>query len=461
MQRSPLLLLVLLLTVSLPAGVVGAGGASPAVGGATDSTAVSGAATDSTAASGAAPASASTAAAATTGRTQASFDRNRVVLRVFENGSARWTFHYRRTLENSTERRNFQSFAEEFNANRTRLYRRFKTDSKGLVREGENVTGREMNATGFSREAYVTNTTFGRPIGVVEMRFVWTGFAVERGDRVIVGDVFDGGLYLGPQQTLVVSPGPNLTFRSVDPEGTLSNATSLRLSDSVTWQGEREFTDNRPRVVFVQADDGNGTTDGTPTVPANGTTVAGENSGDDEGGDGASSGPGSSSESRLPIVLISLGALLVAAAVAALWYREEGDDGGEGPPPAGDGPDPDPHSGAGAGTGGPATGGTTAAGDGPATVGGDGADPGEPTVTDDELLSDEDRVVALIREQGGRMKQVNIVDRTGWSKSKVSMLLSEMEEEGQISKLRVGRENVISLKGHEPDATDSPFGNEE
>jgi len=74
-----------------------------------------------------------------------------------------------------------------------------------------------------------------------------------------------------------------------------------------------------------------------------------------------------------------------------------------------------------------------------------------------ELMTDEDRVVTLIKQNGGRMKQVNIVEETGWSKSKVSMLLSEMETEGTISKLRVGRENIISLRGFEPEAAKSPF----
>lgn len=78
-------------------------------------------------------------------------------------------------------------------------------------------------------------------------------------------------------------------------------------------------------------------------------------------------------------------------------------------------------------------------------------------VPDEELISDEERVVTLLEENGGRMKQVNIVDETGWSKSKVSMLLSDMEDEGTISKLRVGRENIVSLAGHEPDAAGSPF----
>ncbi len=58
------------------------------------------------------------------------------------------------------------------------------------------------------------------------------------------------------------------------------------------------------------------------------------------------------------------------------------------------------------------------------------------------------------------MKQHRIVDETGWSKSKVSVLLSEMEEEGTVSKLRVGRENVVSLDGFEPPAAGSPFDEE-
>jgi hypothetical protein len=32
-----------------------------------------------------------------------------------------------------------------------------------------------------------------------------------------------------------------------------------------------------------------------------------------------------------------------------------------------------------------------------------------------------------------------------------------METNGSISKLRVGRENIISLEGFEPEATKSPF----
>lgn len=70
---------------------------------------------------------------------------------------------------------------------------------------------------------------------------------------------------------------------------------------------------------------------------------------------------------------------------------------------------------------------------------------------DEELLTDRDRIVHLLRENGGRMKQADIVAETGWSKSKVSMVLSDMEEEDAVSKLRLGRENVIDLENGDLD----------
>ena len=88
-----------------------------------------------------------------------------------------------------------------------------------------------------------------------------------------------------------------------------------------------------------------------------------------------------------------------------------------------------------------------------------GTEPQEPEEEPAER-SDEEVIVDILEDNDGRMKQARIVDATGWSKSKVSMLLSEMEDGEQINKLRVGRENIISLHGHEPDAAGSPFEEE-
>lgn len=63
----------------------------------------------------------------------------------------------------------------------------------------------------------------------------------------------------------------------------------------------------------------------------------------------------------------------------------------------------------------------------------------------DTLLSDEERVMALIEARDGRMKQADIVTETDWSNAKVSQLLSQMADDGEIEKLRIGRENLIRL----------------
>ncbi|MBP1922838.1 putative membrane protein [Halorubrum alkaliphilum] len=43
------------------------------------------------------------------------------------------------------------------------------------------------------------------------------------------------------------------------------------------------------------------------------------------------------------------------------------------------------------------------------------------------------------------MRQSAIVEELDWSKSKTSRVLSRMADEGDVEKLRIGRENVIDL----------------
>lgn len=65
-------------------------------------------------------------------------------------------------------------------------------------------------------------------------------------------------------------------------------------------------------------------------------------------------------------------------------------------------------------------------------------------------LTDNERVEEIVESHGGQVRQSEIVDDTGWSKAKVSRVLSRMEDDGEISKIRIGRENLICLPGHEP-----------
>ena len=349
------------------------------------------------------------------------FDSVEFHITVYENGTARWTFMYQRTLKNETEKQQFQRFADEFNNNSTELYDDFRSQARSLTSTGQNVTNRTMEAESFSKHAEVGGLVNDNR-GIVTMSFQWTAFSSAENEYVVIGDVFQGGLYIGPNQSLVVHAGPQLKFQSVDPNGTPSGDT-LASSESVTWQGERDFTDRRPRVKFKPVQ---GTTTETTQDGAGGTTGTTPVNG---------SQPPTNGGSPLAMFVAAVVVLLGLAAAFAWRHGDFGSLSGNGSNPGG-------------GSGG-------AAGAAAAQSADDSVP--EPSVSDEELLTDEARVKKLLDENGGRMKQVNIVDETGWSKSKVSMLLSEMEEEGDISKLRVGRENIISLEGHEPDAAGSPL----
>jgi uncharacterized membrane protein len=350
------------------------------------------------------------------------FDDVEFHITIYRDYSARWTFRYEKTLNNDSERQQFQQFKKEFNNGETELYADFKNNAGNLTETATNRTGRGMVAKNFSKRAYVGGGGLNQDAqrGVVEMSFRWTSFAYSDDGYYAIGDVFTGGLYLGEHQTLVIEPANGMKFDSAEPQGNKFHKTgqSLAESETVSWSGPREFNDQRPMVRFTPPPDDEMST--TTTSPPNG----GDNPGD-----------GDEQPTDSPMMLF-VAAVVVLIGLAAVFAWRQGGFGSLSSSPSNPG---------------------GGSGSAPATSSSNSA---EPAVSDEELLTDEARVKKLLRENGGRMKQVNIVDATGWSKSKVSMLLSEMEDDGDISKLRVGRENIISLDGHEPDAAGSPLDRE-
>ncbi|MFC6798039.1 helix-turn-helix domain-containing protein [Haladaptatus sp. DYSN1] len=339
------------------------------------------------------------------------FDRTEFIVEIYENGSARWTFSYRWTLETDEDRQQFNQYATEFNENETELYKQFQNQSQALATSGEQATGRTMSASDFSKQAYVSE--LGNE-GIVEMQFTWSNFAQTGDDQVVVGDVFEGGLYIGPNQSFVIKHDGPLQFAEAEPEPGAVSGGSLATSDSLTWFEDTQFADQQPRVVLAPpgSDLGQTTTD---------DSIVPEQSG------------------NFPLIPAAVVFFLLAIAAGAFAYRS-----GAFPTRGGGG-----SGGAGAGAIKKSSGGGTSS-----------PTPAAAAVADDELLTDEDRVLKMLQDNGGRMRQVNIVDETGWSKSKVSMLLSDMEDDGLISKLRMGRENIVSLSGQEPEATRSALDDE-
>lgn len=68
-------------------------------------------------------------------------------------------------------------------------------------------------------------------------------------------------------------------------------------------------------------------------------------------------------------------------------------------------------------------------------------------------VTSEEYVLDLVEEHGGRMRQTAVCEKSGWSKATVSRTLCDMEDAGQITRVRVGRGKVVCLPDAVPDGT--------
>ncbi|WIV68419.1 helix-turn-helix transcriptional regulator [Natrialbaceae archaeon AArc-T1-2] len=66
-----------------------------------------------------------------------------------------------------------------------------------------------------------------------------------------------------------------------------------------------------------------------------------------------------------------------------------------------------------------------------------------------ELLSNEERVLRLLEQHGGRIKQQDVVSELEWTEAKTSQVVGELREAGEIDVFRIGRENVLTLPDNE------------
>jgi Uncharacterized membrane-associated protein/domain len=62
-------------------------------------------------------------------------------------------------------------------------------------------------------------------------------------------------------------------------------------------------------------------------------------------------------------------------------------------------------------------------------------------------LSNEERVLRLLKGNGGRMKQQQVVTELDWTDAKTSQVVGSLREDEKIEVFRIGRENVLTLPG--------------
>ncbi|MDZ7849622.1 MAG: hypothetical protein U5K70_02000 [Halodesulfurarchaeum sp.] len=312
---------------------------------------------------------------------------------IQEDGDAVWTVSTSYRLENESDLAAFEQLRAEHESgvDSTPDPDLFRTAADQVAAE----TGRSMQI----RDVNLSGTVTDRgnvSVGVLRLSFTWTNFAVVTEDQVSVEAAFAGGWFgdLAENQTLLIQPPPDYRFLRANP------STDI-VDGGLQWDGPQTFGADEPTVVFEAFEPAAGLLD------------------------------------LLSPMVAGIGAAILGIALLIGWRRGylgqpvEADEARSGP---GDG---DPSAALPSGKG------ESGALDGE-PVEATGAASAAPDV-DTDLLSDEERVEHLLREHDGRMKQARIVEETRWSNAKVSQLLSSMAEAGRIEKLRIGRENLISL----------------
>jgi len=344
---------------------------------------------------------------------QAPVEQTTIRIQLKSNGDARWIITTRFNVSTQRERNSFNETAEAFVDG--------ETDALGLsaFRQASTAasrsTGRQMNVTNVERSSNHTEHS-------LTLSFTWTNFARVEDEIFYVDDVYeteDGTWFdgLGDGQVLVVE---------LPPEAGVRSAPKRVQNGMIVWEGPQEFAGSDLHLAYSQQEPVTTTT--TPGTPTESKTT-------NQSGPGPGQSPrGGENNAILWGGFFAIGLGIAVVSVYMLSRRDADAFGGEAPPQGG----PD-------------------AGRPPA--GASQSPEQESTPEDDsgdeineELLSDEERVERLLEQNGGRMKQANIVKETGWSNAKVSQLLSVMEEDGQIDKLRIGRENLISFP--DEDVTD-------
>ncbi len=357
---------------------------------------------------------------------------------VEPDGDAVWTIEYRTRLATDEDERAFEDLREDVDADPESYTDRFRERMETTVNASAEATGREMAVSNVTVTA--ERRDLPREYGVLTYEFRWSGFAVADGSRVVAGDALDG-LFLDDETAFIVS-WPE-THQLVD---ATPSPTETR-ERSVVWVGPIDFAGEEPRVT-VDSD----------AAPSDDDGAGGGGDGTENGGDGTENG-GDGSVASSWVVVLGLGALLAALAIGFVAYRRRSTPAdGSHPIRSGSltgsesaGSESATPQSSGSGSSEPAESTSTGSSSGsndesvsdPETAA--GSDGEESTAVDTELLSNEEQVLRLIEEHGGRMKQAQVADELDWTAAKTSQVVTGLRDDGDLDGFRLGRENVLSL----------------
>ncbi len=317
-----------------------------------------------------------------------------IVVALQPDQSAEWTVTTSYEFADATQREAFETTAEQYEAGDGEAGPRVDP-FENIAAQASETTGRDMEITAVSREATVNQTA-----GELRVSFTWSQFLSRERGRLSLGDVF----VVGEDERWLRSLSEDQVLRIRAPAGySIESSTVSFEQNTVVQRGPHQFdTEEHISMTFEE------------------------------------SGPSNPNSEEFPpfITVAAAGAVLLGGlAIGVLLWRRRTDATDA---PAGADTVADTHENGSQRV--------------PPSESGSGSETASAAsaAEDLSLLSDEERVERLLERNGGRMKQAAIVTETEWSDAKVSQLLSAMAANDRVEKLRLGRENLISLPGTSP-----------
>lgn len=338
---------------------------------------------------------------------------------VHGNGDALWTVEKRLSLT-ASEMNEWEGILKK-GQNISRYQKEIKAELDGLLVSAQNSTNRSMKIEDFNI-SYNTVKTLSGGYGVVLYSFEWGNFSRTGSGKIIIGDAFSG-MEISSENTLIIRVPDGFVVQSVSP------AFDRRDGNNLIWDGPvyHSFSKGEPALVFSPVAD---------QEPPRGM---------DQG---------------LWVSIIVSAVILVPGILFVFWKRMRGKAYGN----KTDVSDVSTADGAGR-TGEIAANAVQIGTDiqtdadgleqpdnaiqandtGPGTAQTESAGMPQLPDTPDEFLGDEEMIERYIINRGGQAYQSDIVKDSGLSKSKISIVLAKMKEDGTILKIRKGKENIIRL----------------
>lgn len=322
-------------------------------------------------------------------------DTVRILVSIREDGTAEWRVEYRLELDDENRTAAFESLEADVENDTGTYEAEFRALMQPSVDQAANATGRAMALRNVS---VATSREIAPPTGVVAYAFEWTAFAARDDGRLLVGDAISG-FYVSEETILRIEWPDGYAAADVTP------TPDERSEGGVEWHGRTAFGSEEPRLTVAPS-----------------------------GGGG---------EAPVPLSLAAVAAVAVVATLGLVGRARSGTDdgspaGGAAAESAGGAAHADSTSTADSGQQSDAG---TGPDDGAAGADGDAASGAPP----DELLSNEERVVAALENNGGRMKQQELAERLDWGAPKTSRVVGSLREDEAVEVFRLGRENVVTL----------------